>query len=146
MNTQAPTRRTIADYPGYRIAAPLGSEVIHDADNEIDMPIIRHGQTYALPFKHRRTGETLWHMFRAGTVIDYAREYHEDPVNAVLNAMEKGHNLRWMNACPVSITNGGHGPKPEHIGLEWGQVVFFDGRRFTLKKAPNDNVALVPAY
>lgn len=145
MTMNMPTRptkpaRIIEDFPAYSIVAPTDNML--DADRDEEMPIIRTGQTYALKIPSQRHGH-LWHIFTAGTVIDYARQYHEDPVASVLNAMERGHQLRWFNKNAV-ILSSTRESKRQHIGLTWGQRVWFDGQCFTIEKAPNHHIALKP--
>jgi hypothetical protein len=132
------TRMTIESFPAYDIIASTDNML--DADNDMEMPILRHGKTYAIQFESRRHG-LLWHIFRAGTVIDYAREYSEDPVEAVQTATTLGHRLVWLNPVPVMLTSSPQ-HKGYHVGLKWDQVVFFDGKRYQIKPTHNNNIKL----
>ena len=130
--------RTLADFPAYDIIAPTDNML--DADNDVSMPILRHGQTYAIQFETRSHGPQ-WRIFRAGTVIDYAREYHEDPVEAVQTTIARGQKLVWLNPVSAMITSTAQS-KRRHIGLEWDQVVMFDGKRYQIKPDHNNNIKL----
>jgi len=130
--------KILASFPAYDIVAPTDNML--DADKDVEMPILRHGQTYAIQFETRTHG-LQWRIFRAGTVIDYAREYHEDPVEAIQTAVERGHKLVWLNPVSSIITDT-HQDKRRHIGLEWEQLVLFDGRRYRIKPDHNNNIKL----
>ena len=131
--------RTIADFPAYAIVE--ATDIIHDADGYVDMPVLRHGITYAVQFESRSHG-LMWHIFRAGTVIDYCREYNEDPVEAVMTAIERKEQLVWLNPVSVMLSSM-KTEKKQHIGLEWGQVVVFDGKRYQIHPDQNQNIKLV---
>jgi len=128
----------IADFPAYDIVAP--TENILDADNDVDMPVLRHGQTYAIQFETRRHG-LQWRIFRAGTVIDYAREYNEDPVEAIQKTIARGQKMVWLNPVPVMISSTPDA-KRSHIALEWDQVVIFDGKQYQIQPDHNNNIKL----
>lgn len=75
-------------------------------------------------------------------MIDYARQYHEDPVEAVQTAITRGEKLVWLNSVSAMISDFCDS-KGRHIGLEWDQVVMFDGKRYQIKPDHNNNINLV---
>lgn len=126
-----PTKyETLADYPAYSIHAP----VIWAAYNA---PVLRHGEDIMIRYNGR------WTQFSPGSVAGYAIECDDDPVEAIDRARERGHEMKWINSCAVSLTSHKRA-KAAYFGLELGTPVYFEGEYFTLEKDWNNNVKLVP--
>lgn len=128
----------IQDHPAYSIHKPVPTRHF-DLDREVVK--IYADDIIGLPFDSTRHG-TMYHWFRVGSVVSYALAYCEDPIATYARAKEKGHNLHWLNAMAVSITNQRRA-KERRVGMSWGDEVAFEGRLFRIEKAPNQNARLV---
>lgn len=119
----------LADYPAYTIIEPRADKVW------------KHGERFMLPRQTCNHG-TVWSSYTLGSVVSYAMQYNNDPVQAVDRARANGHRLHWANHDATVISSN---PPPKHTryGLQWGDYIKFEGRIFQLQKAPNDNVSLV---
>jgi hypothetical protein len=120
----------IADYPAYK--------VVHMPD----WFTCKHGTKFCMPYKSRNHG-ILWHFFTLGSVIGYAVDKGDDPLAALVQAKDRGHKLHWANANAVCIDNMKR-EKETAFALDFGDIILFEGIRFRLDRAPNDNVALTP--
>ncbi len=121
----------IAEFPAYKIVKPFAGRKF------------KHGEKVGLPVHSARYG-LMYEFFRFGSVEGYAMEYGECPLEAAakFEAAPNGPHY-WLGAQAVCLHNG---PKVQEvvIGLEWGQEVVFQGKRFKIEKAPNSNAKLVP--
>lgn len=119
----------IADYPAYAIVeAPAYLK-------------FKHGMQIALPIQSRR-GDTLWYFYTLGSIFGFAVSYGDDVLKTYEQAKERGHKLFWANANAISIT--AHQRAKETVfGFNWGDIIPFEGKRFRLDKAANNNVELV---
>jgi hypothetical protein len=126
----------IATYPAYDIVeAPATKAFWKDRD------------VFALPVAARfgiHKGEVLWHFFTLGSVVSYALTNGEDPIAATERAIGNRHQLHWANQNAVCIHDGPH-TKKTVIGLNWDDVIRFEGHLFSLAHDHNDNVRLVEA-
>lgn len=129
---------TIADFPAYRIYKSYEGRKF------------KHGDKIAIPFETRSHG-TLYHFFTLGTVAGYAIYNGECPIKRVAEVEARNadapaydqHKLYWANADSVCLHNGPV-TKIEVPGFNFGDVIILQGHSFTLTKAPNNNVSLVP--
>ena len=80
---------------------------------------------------------------RIGSVVSYALEYNEDPVEAYNRAKAKGHQTHWINACAVSITNGWR-ERYSLVEVKEGTRVRFEGLLATVERDGHENLKLVP--
>lgn len=125
---------TIADFPAYRIYKAY------------DGRKFSHGETIAIPFNTRSHG-VLYRFFTLGSVEGYAIKNGECPHAALARHLanaEKfgdGRERYWAGANAVCISNMKEA-KREVPGFEFGDEIIFQGHRFTLEKAPNDNCKL----
>jgi len=78
-----------------------------------------------------------------GTCEGYARQYNDCPVAAVERATNLGHELHWANVQAVALTAWDQ-TVDTLLGFEFGDVIELEGCQFTLTRASNSNVALVP--
>lgn len=101
--------------------------------------------TTATPLDH---GDKLsWrglHSFTIFSTVSHALQDGRDPIAAIDRARDLGHEL-------VSIYGNGSmiyaGPRMEpetHVIVEVGMVVSFEGRFYTIERAPNMNLRLQP--
>lgn len=125
------TKTLIVDYPAYSI---------------FKMPEFRQakmidGMEFAMPFESARYG-TQYRFFQIGSVIGYAVKNGDDPIAALEQAKERGHETEYVFGLGVSISSH-QKAKEEKFALNWGDVIGFHGKTFRLAKAPNNNVALI---
>lgn len=125
--------KVIADFPALRV---------------LEMPEFRrqritHGQEFAIMFPRISGKGEIPYMFKFGSVFGYAVEHSDDPMQAYQRAVHRDHKLYWAIKQAVVIHNG---PKEKRdvMCLAFGDEITFEGRKFRLVKAPNDNVSLVP--
>lgn len=78
-----------------------------------------------------------------GTCEGYARQYNDCPVAAVERATKLGHKMHWANVQSVALTAWDQ-TIDTLLGFEFGDVIELEGCQFTLTRASNSNVALVP--
>jgi hypothetical protein len=85
----------------------------------------------------------VYKEFKPGSVVSYALQNHDDPIAEVARAVERKHQLHWLNACGSAITSQ---KRPQEVWtlVQIGMLVRFEGRLFTIQRAPNDNLNLVP--
>lgn len=81
--------------------------------------------------------------FAPGSVVSYALQYNEDPIQAVAEAASRGHALRWINPCASVITS--HKREPATlIEVTIGMKVRFEGFIATIQPDHNNNLKFVP--
>lgn len=81
--------------------------------------------------------------FSPGSVVSYALQYNECPIEAVANAKARGHALRWINANATALT--AHKREAETlIEVTIGMKVRFEGLVATIEQDHNDNLKFVP--
>jgi hypothetical protein len=101
------------------------------------------GGRIAVPMKSGRAGTLLAHDFTIGSVAAYAAEYGEDVEAAVARAEANGHELYFAVAEGVTIT--AHREEPvARVTVQLGAIIEIDGNGFQVRKAPNDNLELLP--
>jgi hypothetical protein len=81
--------------------------------------------------------------YKIGSVIGYALDSGDDPIEWYERAKENGHDLHWANQQGVCISASGGKRPPDHIQVKTGQLVNYEGLVFRLDPAPNDNIKLV---
>ena len=93
-----------------------------------------------LGLKHPRG---FYDRFRPGSVVGYALEYNECPIEAVAQANERGHALHWINKCATALTS--HKQDVEVlVEVTVGMPVRFEGKLFTIELDHNDNLKFAP--
>jgi len=110
--------RTLADFPAFRVIAPLQS--IDEAFQLVA------GVTVRMMVRGQ------WVAFTPNTTVSCALRYNEDPIAAHDRAVERGHETHWMTQDAVALRNRPHGPQAVVVGLEIGQLVQLEGRLFRL--------------
>ena len=117
---------TLADYPAYRVIAPLSDRVFAAVDGtEVKVQI--RGQ---------------WRGFTFGSVTSDALRYNEDPIAAYKEAVANGHETHWLNQNATALVSHWTVPQKTVVGLRLGRMVHFQGHDFILTPAPNDNITL----
>lgn len=120
--------RLIDDYPAYAIVA--------DKDREY-----QDGETIAVPFQSRHHGK-LYSFYKLGSVATYARKHGEDVDAAIAREKAIGGKLYYAFGLGASLT-AWQRPKEVVPGFEIGDIIRFEGKRFRIDRAPNNNVELV---
>lgn len=77
-----------------------------------------------------------------GSVVSSCIEYGTCPIKGWNRAIENGHATHFITKLGVSITAHKQSRR-QAIDVEWGQLVEFEGRLFTIEKANNENAKLV---
>jgi len=117
---------TLAEYPAYRIIAPLADRVFAaKAGTEVKVKI---------------TGYE-WRGFTFGSVVSSALRYNEDPITAYEKTVAKGEETHWLNQNATALVSH-KVPQKTVVGLRLGDKVRFEGRDFILTPAPNGNITL----
>jgi len=98
---------------------------------------------------YMRYNTPRWDSVSFGSARSYARQYGEDEDAAEAETLANmikfpymGHTLYWVNKNAVSLTSHAR-PHETYIGLNFGDVVSFEGKLFELAPASNQNVKLV---
>lgn len=94
-----------------------------------------------LKVDHPRGG--YYKTYTPGSVVSYALDYNECPMERVAQAKERGHELHWINARATVIT--AHKRAKENlVAVHIGMRVCFEGLLATIEAAPNGNLKFVP--
>lgn len=130
----------VADYPAYTVVrreTTQGAFVDQKWNSNVEFTEIVADDQLGL------ARSRYYQEFSPGSVVSYAMKNGEDPIAAIEDAVARGHNLHWINACASSITSHAR-PKETLVEVKIGMVVRFEGRLFTIEKAMNNNLDLVP--
>lgn len=121
--------RLIDDYPAYAIVADKGREY-------------QDGEKIAVPYQSLRHGK-LYSFYQLGSVEAHARKRGEDPDAAVARERSLPNGkLYYAFGLGASLT-AWERPKEVVPGFEIGDTIRFEGKRFRIDRAPNNNVELV---
>jgi hypothetical protein len=124
----------LADYPAYSIYKP--------ATNFRGDVFVTQNEYIRLPFNSRTHG-IQWHEFKVSSVAGYAIENNDDPIAAHEKAVKSGHATHFLIGCGVTISNRDEG-KRHYYGHQFGDVVYFAGKRFRIEPDHNQNAKFVP--
>lgn len=124
------TENLIVDYPAYAIYKTPEWRKAKMID----------GMEFGMPFESARYG-TQYHFFQIGSVAGSAVKRGDDPIAAIERAKANGHELHFVFGLSVSITSHKR-DKEQKLALNWGDIIGFEGKRYKLVKAPNQNVGL----
>lgn len=94
-------------------------------------------------FNHGETVLIGDRRFTFGSVVGYAMENGEDPVEAVERATRLGHEMRWLSSNASGIYSGSVIEHEVMYALSFGDVVRFEGGNYRVDRAPNANAKLV---
>jgi hypothetical protein len=117
-----------------------------DRFNDIRAAVeLKAEELLALPYESARHGR-LYRTYTLGSVVSYALRNGDDPVEAVDNARNSGHELVYIFGNGVTLSASKMEPK-KHILVHVGMLVRFEGRTYELIAQPNSNLGLkfVPA-
>lgn len=101
---------------------------------------IRHNDKFVVMYQSSSYG-MLPRVYTFGSVFGYAVENGDDVLDRYLRAKANGHKIHWANADDVVLHDG---PKTQvdRYALQFGDMISFEGKKYRIDKAPNDNVAL----
>jgi len=135
MNTQTRPLRSdvIESYPAYDIHAPI--------EDFRGRAAIQPGEYIMLPFESRSHGRQ-WHEFKVGSVMGYAMDNNECPIEAFNRAKDRGHAVYFLSPCGTSLTAHKEA-KRFYQGYEFGSVVHFMGKDFRIEPDHNQNAKFV---
>lgn len=118
--------KTIKEYPAYN--------VVTFAEGE---PKVYDGETL--------TDEKHLANWKLGSVVAYAIENGENPIEKYNQAKERGHETHYAMALGSCISS--HYEPKKHsdyrIVVKYGDEIVFQGERFRIEKAHNNNINLV---
>lgn len=114
--------------PAYKVTAYAGQP-------------LKHGDEVAV-LRETKSHGTLVDRYKLGSVAGYAKQYDEDPDEAVERAMRLNHKLFWANGMGVSLTDYDE-PQEVFYGVEHGDVIDFEGAQFRIEPDWNNNIKLV---
>jgi hypothetical protein len=89
------------------------------------------------------TDSKMLHGWRFGSSVSYALENNNCPIAAYQKSLDRGEKTHWISSCAITISATSQGLL-DRILIQDGDVVRFEGRLFTIAKAPNNNKVLVP--
>jgi len=76
--------------------------------------------------------------FQINSVVSYALQYNEDPIKSYNDAIERGHETHYIIALGSSLTARKFAKKI-YIEVAVGQKIIFEGKKFEVIAANNDN-------
>lgn len=129
----------VADYPAYQIVRIEKITGPFSADLQTPHYILKDGDELALDSGSVKHG----HHYQIGSVISSALERGDDPFEAIERATKNGHELHFIFGLGSSITSQTRDRKT-YIEVSHGDIVRFEGKYFTIEKAPNQNLHLEP--
>ena len=83
-------------------------------------------------------------IYKVGTATAYALQYNECPIEAYQDAVNRGHNLYWINACATVITEMKQ-EKKTCLLVDFDATYCLEGKIFKIVKTANDNLGFVAA-
>jgi hypothetical protein len=89
------------------------------------------------------TDSKMLHGWRFNSSASYALENNNCPIAAYQKSLDRGEKTHWISSCAVTISATSQ-DLSDRILIQDGDVVRFEGRLFTIAKAPNSNKVLVP--
>lgn len=89
------------------------------------------------------SGRGYFRRYSPGSCASYALEYNECPIAAYERAVKLGHPTHWINACSTVLSDS---PRAQEqlVRVTLGMRVLFEGRKFTIEAAPNNNLRFAP--
>jgi len=89
------------------------------------------------------TDESMSGGWYLGSVVSFALESNDCPLEAVERAKTNRHDLHWINAESTCISSSPQ-DLPARIQIKEDDIIRFEGKLFTIAKAPNNNKRLIP--
>lgn len=146
LNLNAIPKTLVAAFPAYNVYKREARDVrvFRDGASQLVEGVTEIDVNDRLCFaRQTRNHGMVYGEFYAGSVVSYALENGECPLEAAERAKERGHDLHWINGSGASLVSHQRAVW-DMIELTEGMLVRFEGRFFTIGKAPNDNLRLIP--
>ena len=96
------------------------------------------------------SGKGFYRTYSAGSVVSYALQYNECPIEAVARTKEKmisqphnGHKLHWINANATCISAHKQAQR-QLVRVTLGMRVRFEGLLATIEADHNNNLRFAP--
>ena len=96
------------------------------------------------------SGKGFYRTYSAGSVVSYALQYNECPIEAVARNKEKmisqpynGHKLHWINANSTCISSHKQAQR-QLVRVTLGMRVRFEGLLATIEADHNNNLRFAP--
>jgi hypothetical protein len=119
----------VASFPAYDVIKPRICTLT-------DLPVFKDGDVVALE-KPR-----FYRMFTFGSVVSFSINSNDDPIKSYNDAVERGHDLHWLNSNCVSISSNSVA-KETYYEIKIDDEILFEGIVFKVAKDWNDNLKLV---
>jgi hypothetical protein len=128
------TSKIIAQFPAYTVIESKEDHIWNDGDQ------------FAVPYESRYHG-TMYRMYTLGSTENYYRKsfsnYTDEQIaELVSREIKKGEPLYWAYANATIITEQKRAHET-YRQLKHGDVIHFQGKRFTVNPAPNHNIRLI---
>jgi hypothetical protein len=85
----------------------------------------------------------FYRTYSPGSVVSYALEYNECPIEAVEQARSRGHALHWINGRGACLTAEKRAAETV-VAVEIGTKVRFEGLIATIEADFNGNIKFAP--
>jgi Na+/H+-translocating membrane pyrophosphatase len=85
----------------------------------------------------------FYRTYSPGSVVSYALQYNEDPIQAVADAKQRGHALHWINGRGACLTAEKRAAETV-VAVTIGMKVRFEGLLATIEADFNSNIKFVP--
>ena len=124
----------VDSYPAYDIIKPRKCTLTN-------LPVFKDNDVVGLK-KESRLNSFYYSMFTFGSVVSYAIENNSDPIESYNDAIDRGHDLHWLNSNCVSITSNDEA-KETYYEININDEILFEGIVFRVEKDWNNNLKLV---
>ncbi len=116
--------------------------VFNEHRERVELTEIVDSDILGLKKQHRGNGY-YYKEFTPGSVVSYALQYNECPIEAIATAKARGHELHWINASAAVLSDS---PQQQRtlVEVEVGMVVRFQGLIARIENGFNGNLKFVP--
>jgi len=123
----------VDSYPAYDIIKPRKCTLTN-------LPVFKYNDVVGLKKESRLYSFSS--MFTFGSVVSYAIKNNSDPIESYNDAIDRGHDLHWLNSNCVSITSNDEA-KETYYEININDEILFEGIVFRVEKDWNNNLKLV---
>lgn len=127
----------ITSYPAYNIIRVVKAAARFNKD--LMFTALEAGDQLALDSGRVKHG----HHYQIGSVISSSLKDDRDPLEAVERAIKNGHEMHFIFGLGTTLTSHMQNKKT-YIEINLGDIVRFEGKYFTIEKAPNNNLRFEP--
>lgn len=89
-----------------------------------------------------KSNKGFYWTYSPGSVVSYALDYNEDPIEAIQDAKSRGHQLHWINQNSTVLSSHARA-KEKLVAVHIGMLVRFEGLIATIEKDHNNNLKFV---